>query len=137
MSQSATSKVIKAVTDALVELAPRVIRFPLTADEQAAVKIGFHNIRHFPNVLGAIDGTHVNIRCPHNERQEQYVNRHQRFSVNVMAVCDAQLKFTNVLADYPGANHDAHIWAQSRLLTLFQNGTIAYGWLLGIHTVFF
>jgi DDE superfamily endonuclease len=48
-----------------------------------------------------------------------------------MAVCDANLKFTNVYADYPGSNHDAHIWAQSQLLAQFENGTVVDGWLLG------
>lgn len=131
VSQPACSRIVAEVTAALCELAPTVIRFPMTLDEQAQTKIAFHRIAGFPNVLGCIDGTHVNIRRPPTEHQEQYVNRHQRFSMNVMAVCDASMRFTNVYADYPGSNGDAYIYAQSALAGLFANGTIGEGWLLG------
>lgn len=131
VSQSTCSRVVEDVTAALCQLAPAVIRFPITADEQAQTKISFHQIAGFPNVLGCIDGTHVTIRRPTTEHPEQYVNRHQRFSMNVMAVCDAGMRFTNVFADFPGSNGDAYIYAQSSLARLFENGTIVDGWLLG------
>jgi hypothetical protein len=58
ISQSATSHTIREVTDALVAVAPHLIRFP-TAEEYPAVKQAFYTLgmgRHgagFPNVLGA------------------------------------------------------------------------------------
>jgi hypothetical protein len=131
VSQPSCSRVVTAVTAALCELAPTVIRFPMTLEEQANTKIAFHQVAGFPNVLGCIDGTPINLRRPPVERQEQYLNRHQRFSMNVMAVCDAGMKFTNVFADYPGSNGDAYIYGQSALSRLFENGTIVDGWLLG------
>lgn len=133
VSQPTCSRVVEEVTAALCQLAPTVIRFPMTADEQAETKIGFHGIAGFPNVLGCIDGTHVTIRRPPGEHPEQYLNRHQRFSINVMAVCDSGMRFTNVFADYPGSNGDAFIFAQSSLARLFETGAIVDGWLLGTY----
>jgi nuclease HARBI1 len=133
VSQPACSGVVAEVTAALCQLARTVIRFPYTEEEQAQTKIGFHRVAGFPNILGCIDGTHVCIRRPPTEHQEQYVNRHQRFSINVMAVCDAGLRFSNVFADYPGSNGDAFIFAQSSLARRFENGTIVDGWLLGTY----
>lgn len=131
VSQATTCRIVKSVTDALCELAPQIIKFPRTAEEQARVKQGFYRIGSFPQVLGAIDGTHINLRRPPGDHPEQYLNRHHRFSMNVMAVCDADLRFLNVYADYPGANADAYIWANSQLAAAFRDGTLGGGWLLG------
>lgn len=131
VSQSSTSRIIKAVTDALCEFAAHFIKFPMTLEKQARTKHGFFQIANFPQVLGCIDGTHVNIRRPAGEHPIQYLNRHQVCSINVMAVCDANLKFIDVYANFPGGNGDAHIWRDSALCEAFRNGTIANGLLLG------
>jgi DDE superfamily endonuclease len=131
MSQASTQRVLEVVTNALCELAPHFIRFPTTVEHQARVKQGFYAIAGFPNVLGCIDGTHIHMKRPPREHPEQYMNRHHRFSMNVMAVCDSEKRFLNLYADFPGRNGDAHIWANSQLLIAFQNGTITDGWLLG------
>ena len=131
VSQPTCSRVVAAVTAALCQLAPAVIRFPMSQEEQAQTKIAFHRVAGFSNVLGCIDGTHINIRRPSTEHPEQYVNRHQRCSINVMAVCDAGMRFTNLYANYPGSNGDSFIFSQSGLSRAFVNGTIVGGWLLG------
>lgn len=51
--------------------------------------------------------------------------------MNVMAVCDASLKFTNLVARWPGSSHDAFVWTNSTLCDLFESGGINRGWLLG------
>ena len=43
----------------------------------------FHEVGGFPNVIGAIDGTHVEIKGPNNEEQT-FVNRKGSHSINVM-----------------------------------------------------
>jgi nuclease HARBI1 len=131
ISKATTQRIIRAVTDRLCELAPLFIKFPRTAEELARTKQGFYRIGSFPQVLGAVDGTHINLRRPAGQHPAQYLNRHHRFSMNIMAVCDADLRFTNVYADFPGANHDAYIWANSPLSAAFRDGTVGDGWLLG------
>lgn len=46
---------------------------------------------------------------------EEYRNRKGYFSINVQAVCDAELKLLNVVARWPGSAHDATIFNNSVL----------------------
>ncbi|XP_062587653.1 putative nuclease HARBI1 [Saccostrea cucullata] len=87
-------------------------------------------ITNFPNVIGAIDGTHVPIKAPKND-EHLFVNRKNFHSINVMAVCDSSTKFTNIVVRWPGSSHDAFVWTNSSLSDLFENGGIRRGWLLG------
>ncbi|XP_063931068.1 putative nuclease HARBI1 [Zophobas morio] len=88
VSQRSASRLIGEVTEAIVALAPQFIRFP-NAEEYLAVKQVFYQIgqtkhgRGFPNVLGAIDCTHVRIQTP-TTAPEQYVNRHIYHSIIVL-----------------------------------------------------
>nr|CAI5859964.1 unnamed protein product [Callosobruchus analis] len=50
----------------------------------------------FPNVIGAIDGTHIKIRKPKTD-SESYINRKGFYSVNLQAVCNLQCIFTHFL----------------------------------------
>ncbi|XP_062588934.1 putative nuclease HARBI1 [Saccostrea cucullata] len=84
----------------------------------------------FPNVIGAIDGTHVGIKSPSFE-EHVFVNRKNYHSINTMAVCDAKLKFINIVAKWPGSSHDSFVWNNSTLCQLFENKNIPRGWLLG------
>lgn len=58
---------------AIYDLAPHFIRWP-TAEEANEVHAGFARNRGFPQVLGAIDGTHIRIAAP-AENHEAYINR--------------------------------------------------------------
>lgn len=66
---------------ALINLSPMFIKWP---NEERAIEIsnGFLQISGFPNVIGAIDGTHINIRAPHLD-PECYVNRKGHHSVQL------------------------------------------------------
>lgn len=46
---------------------------------------------------------------------EEFRNRKSYFSVNVQAVCDANLFLMNVVARWPGSAHDATIFNNSVL----------------------
>ena len=131
MSQSAVSKVVDGVTQALCKLAKVAITFPTNQQQLTANKLAFHGIAGFPNVVGCIDGTHVRIKAP-SEAEEAYVNRKGVHTVNIQAVCDADMKVTNVVAKWPGSAHDSFIWRNSSLQQLFQHGHIQGGWLLGM-----
>ncbi|XP_062592632.1 putative nuclease HARBI1 [Saccostrea cucullata] len=124
------SRVIKAVSSALVHVCSDYIKFPLDDRSINNTILGFSRITNFPNVIGAIDGTHVPIKAPKND-EHLFVNRKNFHSINVMAVCDSSTKFTNIVVRCPGSSHDAFVWTNSSLSDLFENGGIRRGWLLG------
>ena len=66
----------------------------------------FYSIGAFPKVIGAIDGTLIRIRAPAKD-EHLYVCHKGFHAINVMAVCDAQMRFTNLVAKWHGSVHDS------------------------------
>ncbi|ROL47356.1 Protein ALP1-like [Anabarilius grahami] len=125
-SQSSVCRTVSSVSRALSRMVENFIKFPSTAAEQILVKQKFFEIAAFPNVLGAVDGTHVAIKAPSDD-EELYVNRKNFHSVNALIVCDASLKITNLGL----MTHDPFILTTSALCQQFSEGQIPDGWLLG------
>lgn len=82
----------------------------LPQDENVKNKImdDFHTASQFPNVLGAIDGTHIRIVAPHDHPQV-YINRKKFHSIVLQGICASNLQFLHVVAGWPGSVHDARI----------------------------
>ncbi|XP_071088885.1 putative nuclease HARBI1 [Haliotis cracherodii] len=89
----------------------------------------FHQICGFPKVLGCIDCTLIPIQRAKVD-EVAYVSRKGYHAVNVQAVCDAKLRFTNVVVLWPGATHDAHIYNNCSLKRALEEEK-PDGWLLG------
>ena len=68
---------------------------------------------HFKDAIGAIDGTHIECVVPASE-QPKYRNRKGSTTQNVMAICDFDMRFTFVVAGWPGSVHDTRVWADAR-----------------------
>ena len=54
--------------------------------------------KHFPGVVGAIDGTRIRIVAP-KEYEEEHVNRKNYHSINTQIVFDANYKILDVVAN--------------------------------------
>lgn len=89
----------------------------------------FFAIAGFPNVIGAIDGTHIRIQAPATH-EHLYVNRKGYHSINVQAICNAKLKIINCVARWPGSTHYSRILMNSQIHNAFQRGDVQ-GVLLG------
>lgn len=63
----------------------------------------------FNNCIGAIDGTHIQAVVPNN-LVVQYTCRKNITTQNVIAVCDFDMRFTFVLAGWPGYVHDMRVF---------------------------
>ncbi|CAC5388145.1 HARBI1 [Mytilus coruscus] len=94
-----------------------------------AVKEGFIGLP-FPNVIGAIDGTLIPIQGLSGDDEPNFVCRKGYHAINVQAVVDHKLRFTNVVVRWPGSTHDAFILQQSALYRHMDTNLNA-GWLLG------
>jgi hypothetical protein len=73
---------------------------------------------------------HVEILAPKLDIEAVYVNRKGRHSINVQAVANVSLEFTNVVAKFPGRVHDSFIWSNCGLKTK-HDWHLNSGWLLG------
>lgn len=109
---------LNAVRETLVD---QLIRFPGEDGMRYIVK-KFRDVAGMPCVMGCIDGSHVDIVAP-KTNEEQYVNRHQNHSINLMCVCGPTLRFYYASANRPGSVHDSRVF---RLSSLYQQ--LDQGW---------
>ncbi|XP_035705571.1 putative nuclease HARBI1 [Folsomia candida] len=110
--QATVSNVIRRVSRAIAKMSRRFIRFPTHA-EAPLVREQFFQTGGFPGVVGAIDCTLIKINSPGGNDAELYRCRKQYFALNVQAICDANLCFTNIVARWFGSAHDARIFDNS------------------------
>ena len=62
ITQPSMSRVMPPVLEAIKSLTEEFIRFPFSEDQQIGIKRDFYAIAGVPNVVGAIDCTHVRIK---------------------------------------------------------------------------
>ncbi|XP_051506713.1 putative nuclease HARBI1 [Myxocyprinus asiaticus] len=119
--KSAVCRAIRKVYLALKHFLGVFVEFPSHLTPQV-VKQNLFAIAGFPNVIGAIDCTHIPIKAPPGSNGGDFVNRKGVHSVNVQMVCDSMCHITNVEAKWPGSVHDSRIFRESHLCTLFERG---------------
>lgn len=66
------------------------------------------NTNIFERAVGAIDRSHVKIKCP-PALHDQYINRKLDYTIQCQAVCDSNHKFVDVCVGYPGSVHDTRV----------------------------
>jgi len=119
------------VSCAIAELLPMFVQFPETDEEHVKTKLGFYSLASFPNLLGAMDCTHVKIKSPGGDNAETFRNRKHYFSINVQAICNADMQFTDIVARWPGSAHDSTILGHSYRNARLLPGIDLHGVLLG------
>ncbi len=77
----------------------------------------------FPNCIGAIDGKHVRIKCPHHSRSF-YFNYKNYFSIVLQGLVDADYKFISIEVGSYGKQSDGGIFSTSSLHLNIENGIL-------------
>ena len=72
----------------------------------------FEELQGFPGVIGAIDGSHIPITPPEASLQD-YQNRKKFHSIQLQAVCDADLIITDAFCGFPSHSHDSQVLCNS------------------------
>ncbi len=98
------------------------MRFP---SDQALTQVihGFDAKSGFPQVTGAIDGTHIPLIRP-QENATDYFNCKGYHSLVMLAVVDFRGIFTDIYIGWPGRVHDARIFSNSDIFQKRSNGQL-------------
>ncbi|KAK0154966.1 putative nuclease HARBI1 [Merluccius polli] len=102
-----------------INIIQQFIRFPLDNQQLHRIKANFMAIAGMPGVVGAIDGTHIQIIAPSKD-EDVFVNRKKVHSINTQIVFDATFNILDVVAKWPGSTHDSRILMESGLRQLFE-----------------
>ena len=84
------------------------------AETRRAIQ-AFQEISFFPQVVGAIDGSHIPVITSKNDPNDYY-NRKQFHSIVLQGVAGADGRFIHVSTGYAGSIHDARVLCMSSLV---------------------
>jgi hypothetical protein len=115
ISQGSVQNFTKRFCTAVLENLQHAIKWPTGQLMQEVIE-GFAPSefrRRIPNVIGAIDGSHIPIQRPQIEYHQRYINRKGFHSIVLMAIVDDTEKFTYTYTGQPGSMHDSRVFRQS------------------------
>ncbi|KAI8118363.1 putative nuclease HARBI1 [Lucilia cuprina] len=104
---SSACRAVKDVSEAIAALSGDFIKFN---QPHVSTVDAFFRISKFPKVVGTIDCTHVRILSQGGDYGEIFRNRKGYFSINVQAVCEANLIFQDLVARWTGSSHYSMIF---------------------------
>ncbi|XP_039303003.1 protein ALP1-like [Solenopsis invicta] len=122
MGKSTVYKIIYEVCQAIWLALQPIVLPTLNAEKWKKISEDFFLKWQFPNCIGALDGRHMEIQTPPNSGSYFY-NYKGYFSIVLLAMCDANYKFTWVDVGQFGSLSDGGIWSQTDLAVDLENDT--------------
>ena len=120
------TKIVREVCMAIREhLCKEYIKMPKDIDSMKRLVAGWEQTTGFPMVVGAVDGTHIPILQPYINSQDYYSYK-MKYTIHVQGVCDYRGQFIDVDIRWPGATHDAKVFAYSSINQRIKDQTHPY-----------
>ena len=115
IGKSTAAEILHHFCEVMVDLFfYRLIKFPNTRQEIDETIEGFLTKSGYPMCLGSLDGTHLSVKPP-TGFESDYFNYKKFFSIIMLAVVNAELKFTYVNVGAPGRSNDSSVYTRSTL----------------------
>ena len=105
---------VQDVVEALYEIHNEYIKFRETEAETVAATGTFAELSELPNIVGAIDSSHVKIKAPKDSAVD-YFSRYQQHDFIIQAVVNGRKLFLDFACGYPGSMHDARVLRRSAI----------------------
>ncbi|TGZ51506.1 Nuclease harbi1-like protein [Temnothorax longispinosus] len=121
VGKSTVCKIIPEVCRAIWLVLQPVVLPTLDADGWKRISEQYMLKWQFPNCIGALDGRHMEIEKPPCSGS-QYHNYKRFFSMVLLALCDANHKFTWVDIGQFGSISDGGVWRNSELASDLASG---------------
>ncbi|XP_061188647.1 putative nuclease HARBI1 [Saccostrea echinata] len=80
--------------------------------DMIATNFNDKGVHEFPGIIGAIDGSHIQIEPP-SENPQSYYNRKRFHSVILQGICKDDMQFIHTNIGWPGRVHDAKVLKNS------------------------
>ena len=126
VAHNTISLLIPQVCEAIIaEFAPEFVPCPTTAEGWRNISKNFSERWNFHHCVGALDGKHIAIKCPKNGGS-LYYNYKGFHSIILMALVDADYKFTWVEVGCHGSAGDAQVFNNSELKEAIDTGAINF-----------
>lgn len=115
ITMSSTHRCLKRVLKFLLSIRGTIIKWPHN-EEADVISEGFRQKNEIANIIGCIDGSHIEIPKPFKD-QNAYINRKGYHSLLLQVICDHEKKFIDVFCGEPGSLHDARLLRKSNIYT--------------------
>ncbi|XP_011687486.1 PREDICTED: putative nuclease HARBI1 [Wasmannia auropunctata] len=117
-------RALRRVISALSQIAHQFIQWP-TGQKAIEVMDDFYKVSGLRGVIGAIDGTLIEINKP-IDNGDDYICRKGYPAINLQAVCTQKLLFTSVLVGHAGSVHDARVLRNSQISDYMEQPNIYF-----------
>jgi len=126
VGRSTVLEAVQDVVEALFNLRNVYIKFPITEAETRVCIETFEDVSDLPNIVGAIDGSHIRIAAPPDSAVD-YFSRYQQHDFIVQAIVDGKKRFLDFASGFPGSMYDARVLRNSTIFDLAENDQILTG----------
>ncbi|RVE49705.1 hypothetical protein evm_005680 [Chilo suppressalis] len=121
VSKELIARIVPETCKALINVLKENIKMPNTLEEWIIVERQFDHLCNFPHCIGAMDGKHVVIQAPSNTGSDFY---NCDFSIVLLALVDANYKFTYVDVGCKGRISDGGVFKNTGLYANLQQGIL-------------